>query len=150
MDDPVMSNLGEIPNPFTVHKECFHDLDLATLAIRGTLRRIFGDHLNDDDPLALRGVKTMFKDNPELDLEFDYKKRIVIFWFQTPSGNNSHEQMLEIRNQIRMEYGKSFSDFNARLGMTVFHSLKKEAKKEVIKQEKEREDKEKKERKKEK
>ena len=137
MDDNIISNLGEIPNPFMIHNECFDNLDVATLAIRGTLRRVFGDNLNDDDPLALRGVKTMFADKPELDLEFDYKKRVVIFWFTTPKGKNAEKKMSQIRDHISMEYGKSFSDFNTRLGITVFRSLKKEARDEVIKQEKE-------------
>ena len=137
----IVSNLGEIPNPFTVHNECFDDLGVATLAIRGTLRRIFGDNFdNEEDPLALRGVKTMFADKPELDLEFDYKKRIVIFWFATPTGKDVKKRMSQIKNHIRMEYGKSFSDFNTRLGITVFQSLKKEAKDEVIKKERERVD----------
>ena len=123
----------QIPNLFMIHNECFDNLDVATsLAIRGTLRRIFGDNLNDHDPLALRGVKTMFADKPELDLEFDYKKRVVIFWFTTPKGKNAEKQMSQIRDHISMEYGKSFSNFNTRLGITAFRSLKKEARDEVI------------------
>ena len=136
----VHSPLGEVPNPFNVHDGFFTDIEEAKYAIRGVLRAYFGDTKDDeDDYLFFKSSVVRFEENPELDLELDHRRRIIIFVVKEPTGDNADLQKTQIRNQISMQFAVLASDARGRTAMSIYRALDPQAKMAVIDAEKQKE-----------
>jgi hypothetical protein len=140
MDKKIRSPLGDIANPFTLHEGIFSNVEEAKFAIRGVLRAYFGnDSDGEDDYLFFKASVVRFEENPQVDLEFDHRKRTIIFVVKEPHGKDAETIKAQIRNQISMQYAVLASDSRGRTAMSIFRALEPEAKKEIIEKERQKE-----------
>lgn len=140
MDDKtVKSPIGDIVNPFTVHEGLFPDVMEAKFAIRGVLRAYFGNTSDsEDDYLFFKASVVRFEDSPEFDIEFDHRRRLIIFVIKEPKGEGAEMLKSQIRKDIAMEYAVRASDSRGRTAMSIFRSLDPKAKQGLIEAEKHR------------
>lgn len=138
-DNTVTSPIGDIANPFTVHEGLFPDVMEAKFAIRGVLRAYFGNTTeNEDDYLFFKSSVVRFEESPEFDIEFDHRKRIIIFVIKEPKGEGVEILKAHLRREIMMEYAVRASDSRGRTAMSIFRSLDPKAKQALIDVEKQR------------
>lgn len=136
----VQSPFGEVLNPFNVHESFFTDILEAKYAIRGVLRAYFGSSQDqEDDYLFFKSSTVRFEENPELDLELDHRRRIVIFVVKEPTGKDAESLKSQIRNQISMQFAVLASDSRGRTAMSIYRALDPTAKLAVIEAEKQKE-----------
>jgi len=134
------SSLGEIPSPFHPHEGLFYDIQEAKFALRGVLRAYFGnDSDEEDDYLFFKSSLVRFEENPEVDLELDHRRRIVIFVLKSPQGKDAENQKNQIRNQVIMQFAVMASDARGRTAMSIYRALDPAAQKAIIESEKQRE-----------
>jgi hypothetical protein len=137
----ITSPLGDIPGPFSSHEGIFCTMDEAKYALRGVLRAYFGDQGGDEeeDYLFFKSTLVRFEDNPEVDLELDHRRRIVIFIVKAPQGKDAEIQKSQIRNHLVMQFGMLASDARGRTAMSIYRALDLTAQQAIIKSEKLRE-----------
>ena len=140
MDDKkIRSPIGDIVNPFTVHEGLFPDVEEAKFAIRGVLRAYFGNASDaEDDYLFFKASVVRFEKNPEFDLEFDHRKRVIIFIIKEPTGEGAEAVKAQIRREITLDYADRASDGRGRTAMSIFRSLDSKARQTLIDNEKQR------------
>jgi hypothetical protein len=136
----LKSPLGDIPSPFSLHEGFFNTVDDAKFALRGVLRAYFGnDSEDEDDYLFFRSSVVRFEENPDVDLELDHRRRIIIFVVKAPQGLDADLQKAQIRNHLMMQFGVLASDSRGRTAMSIFRALDPAAQKAIIEAEKKRE-----------
>lgn len=136
----IRSPLGEIASPFAVHEGLFPDVQDAKFAIRGILRAFFGTNSNgNEDFLFFKRIKVRFEENPEFDLDFDYRRRTIIFIVREPQGQSAETLKAQIIKETNMEYAVRASDGLSRTAMSIFLSLDEQGKRALIEAEKQKE-----------
>jgi hypothetical protein len=136
----IKSPLGEIASPFAVHEGLFPDVQDAKFAIRGVLRAFFGTNSNgDEDFLFFKRIKVRFEENPEFDLDFDYRRRTIIFVMKEPQGQGAEALKAQVTKDTNMEYAIRASDGLGRTAMSIFLSLDEQGRRVLIETEKQKE-----------
>ncbi len=136
----IRSPLGEIVSPFAVHEGLFPDVQDAKFAIRGVLRAFFGSSSSgSEDFLFFKRIKVRFEENPEFDLDFDYRRRTIIFIMKEPQGQGADTLKAQITKDTNMEYAVRASDGLSRTAMSIFLSLDEQGKRTLIETEKQKE-----------
>lgn len=137
--DNIDSNLGVIPNPLEVRSHVFSSVEEQRYALKALFRAYFGSENAEEDNTFFKGCKVKFTpDEPDLDVELDHVKRVVIFWFQTPKGTESETIMTQIRKETQMEFGSRADRTRISKGTDLFLSLSDEARKKLVEEEKNR------------
>lgn len=139
-DKKIRSPLGDLSNPFTLHDDYFSNVEEAKFAIRGVLRAYFGtDTDGEDDYLFFKSSMVRFEENPQVDLELDHRRRIIIFVVKEPQGENADSLKAQMRNQIILQFATLASDARGRVAMSIYRSLDHKAKQAIIESEKQKE-----------
>jgi len=141
MDDKKISSpISDIVNPFAIHEGLFPDVMEAKFAIRGVLRAYFGSSSeSEDDYLFFKASVVRFEEAPEFDIEFDHRKRLIIFVVQEPKGEGADAAKAQIRKELTMEYAVLASDSRGRTAMSIFRALDPKARLALVEAEKQRE-----------
>lgn len=136
----IKSPLGDIVSPFAAHEGIFPDVDDAKFAIRGILRAFFGGNAgSDEDFLFFKRSRVRFEKDPEFDLDFDYRKRILTFIVREPTGTDSETLKAQITKEMNIDYAVRSSDGLSRTAMSIFLSLDEKGRKALVEAEKLRE-----------
>ncbi len=83
-----------------------------------------------------------FEANPEVDLELDHRRRIIIFIVREPHGKDAENIKAQIRSHISLQFAVLASDARGRTAMSIYRALDPEAQQAVLESERQKERKE--------
>lgn len=90
-------------------------------------------------PVPFSPSVVRFEENPEVDVELDHRRRVIIFVVREPKGKDAEVLKSQIRHRIGMEYAVLASDTRGRTAMSIYRSLDPEAKHAILESERQRE-----------